>query len=79
MFQKAFQYVGEYKAYTYRAICYILVGIAHRLNTIANADNILVIEDGRIVQNGTHDELMQSVGVYQNFVNARKTMKGWNA
>ncbi|SHJ31989.1 ABC transporter ATP-binding protein [Hespellia stercorisuis] len=56
-----------------------LLVIAHRLNTIANADHILVIENGRIVQRGTHDELVQCEGVYRNFVNVRTRMKGWSA
>ncbi|CAN5804422.1 ABC transporter ATP-binding protein [soil metagenome] len=40
--------------------------IAHRLSTIRNADRILVIDDGRITQQGTHDELMRSGGTYRD-------------
>ncbi|TNF41055.1 MAG: ABC transporter ATP-binding protein, partial [Cytophagales bacterium] len=39
--------------------------IAHRLSTIQHADEILVIEKGKIVQKGTHSELMQREGLYQ--------------
>jgi ATP-binding cassette subfamily B protein len=38
--------------------------IAHRLSTIVRADMILVVQDGRIVQRGTHDELVEAGGVY---------------
>ena len=44
---------------------------AHRLNTIRQADQILVISDGRISEQGTHDELMAKAGIYQDFVNIR--------
>jgi subfamily B ATP-binding cassette protein MsbA len=39
--------------------------IAHRLSTIMNADQILTMEDGRIVQRGTHDELLAEGGLYR--------------
>lgn len=55
-----------------------LLVIAHRLNTIQNADQILVIDNGRIVQQGTHEELLEQAGIYQDFVNIRKNAAGWS-
>ena len=55
-----------------------LLVIAHRLNTIRQADQILVISDGRISEQGTHDELMAKAGIYQDCVNIRKKASGWS-
>ena len=55
-----------------------LLVIAHRLNTIRNADQILVIADGRVAQSGTHEELIQTEGIYRRFVFARENSRGWN-
>ena len=55
-----------------------LLVIAHRLNTIRHADQILVIANGQIAQSGTHDELIKIDGIYKNFVTARETSHGWN-
>jgi ATP-binding cassette subfamily B protein len=41
-----------------------LIVIAHRLNTIRNADRILVIKNGQIVESGSHKELMEANGEY---------------
>ncbi len=51
--------------------------IAHRLKTVRNADQILVVDKGRIVQQGKHEELMKQDGIYQRFVNAREIAGSW--
>ena len=51
--------------------------IAHRLKTVRNADQILVVDKGQIVQQGTHDELMKKDGIYKRFVNAREIAGSW--
>ena len=55
-----------------------LLVIAHRLNTIRHADEILVIADGKITERGTHEELMRQHGVYESFVTVRENSRGWN-
>lgn len=55
-----------------------IITIAHRLATIEQADQILVVEDGRIAQRGTHEELIKQYGVYRNFVRVREEAEGWN-
>lgn len=54
-----------------------VVVIAHRLATIEHADQILVVEDGTVVQRGTHEELLAQEGVYRRFVEARAEVEGW--
>ncbi|PVH90867.1 multidrug resistance protein-like protein 1 [Periconia macrospinosa] len=48
------------------------IAIAHRLSTIRNADKIVVMAKGKIVEQGTHDELMEAKGVYQSLVQAQE-------
>lgn len=54
-----------------------IIMIAHRLKTVQNADQILVVDGGRIVQRGTHSELMAEGGLYADFVGMRKQAVGW--
>ncbi len=51
--------------------------IAHRLKTVRRADQILVLADGRIVQQGRHEELIDQPGIYADFVGGRKETEGW--
>ena len=43
----------------------MVITIAHRLATIQSADQILVVDDGRIAERGTHDDLMKAGGLYR--------------
>ena len=54
-----------------------LLMIAHRLNTVREADQILVLENGQIVQRGKHQELIQQEGLYRRFVEIRGNAIGW--
>ena len=42
-----------------------------------NADNILVIDNGKIVEKGTHEQLIKNNGIYHRFVNSRELAVGW--
>ena len=54
-----------------------IIMIAHRLKTVRNADNIIVVYNGKIIQQGTHDELMNVEGVYKNFITSRNQAVSW--
>ena len=54
-----------------------IITIAHRLATIEQADQILVVDDGRIVEKGTHAQLVAQPGRYQQFVRIREKAEGW--
>ena len=54
-----------------------VVMIAHRLKTVSHADQILVVDRGKIVQRGTHEELMREDGIYKTFVSERTEAAGW--
>lgn len=54
-----------------------VIMIAHRLKTVRNADQILVVDKGRIVQRGTHAELAQQDGIYRRFIADREKAVGW--
>ena len=54
-----------------------IIMIAHRLKTVESADNIIVLDEGRIVQQGTHQKLINEEGIYKNFVNQREKINSW--
>lgn len=54
-----------------------VIMIAHRLKTVRRADQILVVDKGRIVQRGTHEELMTQDGIYRRFISGREKAVGW--
>lgn len=54
-----------------------IITIAHRLATIEQADQILVVEDGRLAECGTHKELIKQNGKYRQFVSIREKAEGW--
>ena len=54
-----------------------VIMIAHRLKTVRNADQIVVIDKGRIVEQGKHDELVKLGGIYTRFIDSRKQAVSW--
>ncbi len=54
-----------------------IITIAHRLATVREVDQILVVDDGRIAECGTHDELMKKDGIYKHFTEIRERAEGW--
>lgn len=54
-----------------------VIMIAHRLKTVRDCDNIFVIDEGKIVQSGKHDDLMKQDGIYKRFVLDRKDAVSW--
>ena len=54
-----------------------IIMIAHRLKTVQNADQILVVDNGKIVQKGKHEQLMKEEGIYRRFVSQREQAVSW--
>ena len=54
-----------------------IIMIAHRLKTVRHADQIVVIDKGKIVQLGNHEELMAEDGIYKSFISGRRKAVGW--
>ncbi len=54
-----------------------VVIIAHRLGTVVNADNIVVIDKGQVVQQGSHQTLLEKEGLYRSLWQEQQRVKGW--
>ncbi|HAR5181305.1 TPA: ABC transporter ATP-binding protein [Staphylococcus aureus] len=54
-----------------------VITIAHKLETIKNADQIIVLNEGEIIQKGSHDELIRKPGMYQDFIRIKSKSAGW--
>ncbi len=52
--------------------------IAHRLRTVTNVDQIIVMEDGRVAESGTHDALIAKHGLYEKLYSIQQQTAGWN-
>jgi len=54
-----------------------IIMIAHRLKTVRDANQILVVDQGNIVQKGTHETLMKEEGIYRRFIEDRQKAVNW--
>ena len=54
-----------------------IIMIEHRLKTVRKTDQIVVVDKGRIVQQGTHNQLMKQEGIYKRFVDSREQAVSW--
>ncbi|WP_367121239.1 ABC transporter ATP-binding protein [Staphylococcus capitis] len=54
-----------------------VITIVHKIGTIKNADEIIVLNEGEIIQKGDHQTLVNQVGTYQNFIQIKKQSEGW--
>ncbi len=54
-----------------------VIMIAHKLSTVKHADDIIVLDNGRIAEEGKHEELMRHGGIYSRFIQERETIAGW--
>ena len=54
-----------------------VIMIAHRLKTVERADQIIVVDRGKIVQHGTHTQLLEQDGIYRNFIGERREAASW--
>lgn len=54
-----------------------IIMIAHRLKTVENADQIVVLDKGQIAQQGKHAQLAQQAGIYRDFITTRKEALSW--
>ena len=73
----------ESEAYIQQAIGELITGktvivIAHRLRTVADADKIIVLEGGRVAQEGTHAELVAGGGLYERLFSIQQKSLGWS-
>ena len=73
----------ENEVFVQKALAHLIKGktvimIAHRLRTVVDADQILVMENGKIVEHGTHNELMERKGLYHKLYSIQQESLGWS-
>ena len=71
------------EVFVQKALAHLIKGktvimIAHRLRTVVDADQILVMENGKIVEHGTHNELMERKGLYHKLYSIQQESLGWS-
>lgn len=74
--------LGENEVLVQKAIAKLIEGktvimIAHRLRTVVDADQIFVLENGKLVESGTHNGLMKKQSLYQKLYHIQQESLGW--
>lgn len=73
----------ENEVFIQQALSQLIAGktvivIAHRLRTVAGADKIIVLDEGRLVEEGTHDDLLKNKGLYERMYRIQQESLGWS-